>query len=364
MADLDIKPAAALTPAQIQQINDAIVDSFAPAELGNALRYKWGVILRNYVNTQQGFYDVVADLIAWTDRRGKTRELAALTYAERPGNPTVQQMAGALGLALADVEQKYNLTKPQPPKPPLEAMVARQSHFVDYNKFLSRFQSLGSRICKIETPTKLGTGFLVGADLVLTNYHVIDEIKAPDDAKRILCQFDFHDDDSEVAAAANKTNGVTLCRLSSEGIIAKSPYSDSDISGVGEPEANEFDYALLRLAEKIGDAPAPPGSTRGWFDLLADRPLLAVRDYVVIPQHARGRPLEVAWGAVLGFSSLGTRVRYDTSTDCGSSGSPCFTVDLNIFGLHHATDPKKIPQYNQAIPLDMIVTDLKAKGAI
>jgi hypothetical protein len=57
-------------------------------------------------------------------------------------------------------------------------------------------------------------------------------------------------------------------------------------------------------------------------------------------------------------------VRYDTSTDLGSSGSPCLTVDLEIFGLHHATDPMRNPQYNQAIPLDMIASDLKAKHAI
>jgi hypothetical protein len=72
---------------------------------------------------------------------------------------------------------------------------------------------------------------------------------------------------------------------------------------------------------------------RAWFSLAPERALLAVRDFVVVPQHPGGETLSVAWGNVLAFNSAATRVRYDAITDNGSSGSPCFTADLDIFDL-------------------------------
>ena len=360
MTTPDLKPAMPLTPAQLEQVSDAIVDSLSPGELANALRFKWGMVLTNYVGTDKGFIESVGQLIGWTDRRGKTRELANLVLAERPGNGTVQRMATSLGLAYAEVEQKYDLTKPLPAKPTLEAMVARNSRLVDYGKFLERYQSLGVRLCKIETPKKVGTGFLVGANLVLTNYHVVDAVKSADDARRTKCRFDFNNAGDAVEGATEPT----AVGLATDWCVASSPYSDSDLTGVGEADADQLDYALLRLNKNAGDERTSTGNERGWFDLKEGRPLLAVRDFVVIAQHPRGRKLEMAWGAVSGFNGSGTRVRYDTTTDEGSSGGPCLTADLQLFGLHHATDPRDSPEFNQAIPLDMIERDLAAKHAV
>jgi hypothetical protein len=364
MADMGLKPTAALSGSELQRINEAIVSGFSPNELKNALRFKWGMVLENYLNPKQGLYDVVAELIDWTERRGKTRELVALAYAERPDNLSVQQVAQELGIALDVVTQKYDLAKPLASKPPLEAMIVKQSRFVDFNTFLSRFKSLGDRVCRIETPAKFGTGFLVGPNLVLTNFHVIDSLNTAYQATQTICRFDYRQDNGGAKSNTDEQNGPITCRLAPEWLVAKSLYSNSDVTGVGEPEAKELDYALIRLAENMGNARTATGDERGWFDLKAERPVLAVRDYVVIPQHAEGHPLKVAWGAVLSFNSLGTRVKYDTTTDSGSSGSPCLTIDLDVFGLHHATDPKKKPEFNQAIPLDIIARDLQLNNFI
>lgn len=363
MPEDDLKPAPALTKEQKEKLNDAIVDGFSEAELRNALRYKWGVGLDNYVNVKQGFYNTVADFIAWTDRKGKTSELAALAYAERPGNDTVRQLAQDLGLPLIEIKQKYDPAAQPPARPPLQAMVARHSRFVNYEKFLKRFKAVGDRVCKIETPTKVGTGFLVGADLVLTNFHVVDEVAAAD-GKKVACEFDFHTAEEQAGNAGGQGNESTFCRLAANWEVAKSPFSKSDMTGVGEPKEDELDYALLRLEKKVGEAAGPSGAQRGWFDLAAERPVLAMRDFVVVPQHAQGRVLEVAWGAALSFNTPGNRVKHDATTDTGSSGSPCMTVDLDIFGLHHATDPNPNPKFNQAIPLDIIYKDLQAKKVV
>jgi len=363
VGDTELKPAPRLSGPQLEEVSEAIVDAFDVRELTQVLKFKWGITLSNYVDLHQGFYGVVGGLIEWTERRGKTLELVALVCAERPSNETVQQVGLALGISSADARQKYDLTQKPPEKPALEALVARHSRFVDYGQFLSRFRALGNRICRVETPHMLGTGFLVGPDRVLTNFHVIEAAEKSNTIAQTVCRFDYHED-GDAAAGGRAPRGPTVCRLASGQPLANSPYSESDTSGQGEPKADELDYAVLQLADQIGERPAVGADQRGWFSLLIERPLLALHDFAVVPQHPEGRRLEVAWGTVLNFSSRGTRVRYDTSTSAGSSGAPCLTVDLEIFGLHHARDPSTNPQFNQAIPLDLIATDLKSKNIL
>jgi hypothetical protein len=364
MGDTELKPAPKLSGPQLEGASEAIVDAFDIKELAQVLRFKWGITLGNYVDLRQGFYGVVGDLIEWTERRGKTLELVALVCAERPGNEIVQQVGRALGINSADARQKYDLTQEPPKKPALEAVVARHSRFVDYARFLSRFRTLGNRICRVETPQMLGTGCLVGPDLVLTNFHVIEAAETSNTIAQTVCRFDYHEDANGAAAAGRARPGPTVCRLASKQPLAESRYSESDTSGQGEPKADELDYAVLQLADRIGQRSAGGDDQRGWFSLQTERPLLALHDFAVVPQHPEGRSLEVAWGTVLNFSSLGTRVRYDTSTSAGSSGAPCLTVDLEIFGLHQAKDPSTNPQFNQAIPLDLIARDLKSKNIL
>jgi hypothetical protein len=364
MGDTELKPAPKLSGPQLEAVSEAIVDAFDIRELTQALRFKWGITLGNYVDPHQGFYGIVGDLIEWTERRGKTLELVALVCAERPSNETVQQVGRALGINNVDARQKYDLTQKPPEKPALEALVARQSRFVDYGRFLSRFRDLGHRICRVETQRMMGTGFLVGPDRVLTNFHVIEAAETSNTLAQTVCRFDYHEDGDAAAAAGLMPPGPTVCRLASGQPLAESRYSESDTSGEGEPKPDELDYAMLQVADRIGEQPTGGGDQRGWFSLQTERPLLTLHDFAVVPQHPQGRRLEVAWGTVLNFSSLGTRVRYDTSTSAGSSGAPCLTVDLEIFGLHHARDPSTHPRFNQAIPLDLIAADLKAKSIL
>jgi hypothetical protein len=347
------------SPQQLEDIREAILDGFRRTQdLEIILHFKWGLLLERYFDLKRGTYYIVSDLLNWTEERGKTRELVALAYAERPDNPPIKQVAESLGLSLPAVQNKYDLTKPLPPKPALEALVKAQSRFVNFDLFLSRFRSLGDRICRVETSKTMGTGFLVGPDLVLTNFHVMERVKGAAEAAQVVCRFDYH------APAGAPSNGSKQYRLADDWLLANSPYSQSDLTGEGEAKPDELDYALLRISEPVGDSPARQGEARGWFDLNVGRPLLAVRDFAVVPQHPQGRTLEVAWGAVVAFNASGNRVRYDVTTDTGSSGSPCFSIELEPFALHHAADPDKKPKYNQAIPLDLIARDLNQKKAL
>jgi Trypsin-like peptidase domain len=67
-----------------------------------------------------------------------------------------------------------------------------------------------------------------------------------------------------------------------------------------------------------------------------------------IVQHPKGAPLKLALdtNAVIGLNGNGTRVRYRTNTDKGSSGSPVFDQNWNLVALHHSGDPSSLlPTY-------------------
>ena len=57
----------------------------------------------------------------------------------------------------------------------LQRTVRERAGFADLVPWLAKFMARKRQVCRIEdNANPLGTGFLVGADLVLTNYHVVD----------------------------------------------------------------------------------------------------------------------------------------------------------------------------------------------
>ena len=70
--------------------------------------------------------------------------------------------------------------------------------------------------------------------------------------------------------------------------------------------------------------------------------------------------------AVMTVNANGTRVTYQTGTEEGSSGSPCFNQFWDLVALHHAGDPSHAdfydPAFNEGIPIDRIVARLEARG--
>ena len=85
-------------------------------------------------------------------------------------------------------------------------------------------------------------------------------------------------------------------------------------------------------------------------------------------QHPRGEPLKLALDddGVLSLNENETRLRYETNTDKGSSGSPCFTFKWDLVALHHSGDPDfdpaHKPTYNEGIPMTAITKLIKERG--
>ena len=237
-----------------------------------------------------------------------------------------------------------------------------------------RLGEIEGRVCRIEyPPTKAqGTGFLISPNAVLTNYHVVEPIhKGNVRPDQIAVRFDYKVLDDGVAVSPGNVHRVTEKWLSDW-----SPYSpmDEQVSPSADPKPDELDYAILSVEGSPGNEPVggqtddPRPTPRGWVKFPDEEHDFNKHRALYIVQHPDGKPMQVALdtGAVLGLNGNQTRVRYTTTTEPGSSGSPCFGPDWQCVALHHSGDPKYLkgqkPEFNQGIPLTAIRRLLLDRG--
>jgi V8-like Glu-specific endopeptidase len=146
------------------------------------------------------------------------------------------------------------------------------------------------------------------------------------------------------------------------------------VEPVGIPDEDQLDYALLRLdgspgGESIGKS-EPGAPTRGWIKIPEKPYDFAPDSALLIVQHPSAGPLKLALDtqAIRGLNENGTRVKYRTNTEAGSSGSPCFNINWELVALHHAGDPNfsivHQPEYNQGIPFHAIYELLKKRNLL
>lgn len=344
-------PNTPLDPATQEELRDALLHAFpAQPAIASLLRYKWGFDLSDEMDPGRGKKYVYADVVTFADGEGRGRDLLALALSAKPGNPKLQSLSARLLPNVASATAKYAAPAGTDVAAPasLEALVARESHLFEWGAYVARMGAIGPRLCRITVGDAKGTGFLVGPSLVLTNYHVVESVVAEESRwPEVVCLFDFWRKPGDLA----EPPGTPVTLAATGGIVTSKPYSQSDVTGTGDPAEAELDYALLRLSQPMGDQ-------RGFFPLSPRPTIVAEQEPVLIPQHAAGDPLRGAYGRIVALPASGLRYRYNVTTDHGSSGAPLFTAELDPIGLHHAADPAYAPAYNQAIPLWRIARSL------
>jgi endonuclease G, mitochondrial len=209
-----------------------------------------------------------------------------------------------------------------------------------------RFEN-GQRAVGSQGPRSfVGTGWVIAPGLIATNFHVIcaRESHEPDPSPADLnaqiqgtvCQFDY---DREHAAGT----GVAVMAGAAWGA-----------------RGGARDYALLRLA----DSTSPPA-----LRLRRQPPSVPPEGFAVnIIQHPAGMPKRVAARANLLKAASTDVLEYFSDTLGGSSGSPLCNDSWEVIGLHRASGPttqvmirgKPAAAYNQGIPIDAILSDIKA----
>lgn len=349
-----------------QQLTKALLDAFpTPNDLRNMLRFQRDLNLA-VISASGTYEDIVFDVIQYHEARDQTIDLIADARKARPTNVRLMVMAS-----------KTKATVETPGRQELEAILSSENKQFDVAEFLRRVGELEGRICRVEVGTvpcggfnnvTCGTGFLVGPDVVLTNYHVIEQVKKGMHNMRqlshtdVICRFDY-----KLQRDGLTLNPGTEYRLAQDWLLADSPYSPHDrvteAMKQAFPESNELDFALLRLNrpagnEKLGSEDDRKAPVRGFIQLPQPNmldPDFGANRVMYIMQHPAGKPLKLTVNTFRNYNPNKTRVTYLNDTEGGSSGSPVFDANWRLVALHHSGDPTWAPEYNEGIPINRVV---------
>ena len=335
---------------QIELLWKALTSDFNMFTLDQALQTKLHrKPLGNYSSPLHNFDIQVFQLIRATQMQGWTRELVEGVLLANPDSPGLRHFHETVGLTAS-----ASMRAPQGWK--LEDLLRPNVDFLQPDGWLTKLAALRRQVCRIEHPSRpadkpgFGTGWLVGADLLLTNFHVIAKFRAPGGLKAadITCRFDVPE---PPAAGIGRT-----CGLAADWLIASSPPGAAEREeGDAPPTSEELDFAVVRLAEPVAEDKVEPGTARGRVDIAPGGVPPAAGDVLLIVQHPEGLPQRFAFGNATALAVEGRRLLHDANTLPGSSGSPVVDVKLDVVALHHAGG-----KANQAVPIGLVVDRLAA----
>lgn len=329
-----------LTGDQIAELSTALVKAFpTQPKLKEVVRVK---LDRNIDELSDGsLKQRTMEIIEAAEAEGWTSRLIEGAYAHNPGNPALKQFYQKYA---GSVQRSFS-------QKGLERIVDSAGGFEDIVAWREKLAQIELQVCRVEVlGAAKGTGFLVGDDLVMTNYHVIEG----KDLSTMNVRFDH-----KILADGTTINSGKVYKVTGAA-VDESPYSSLDLvfPHEGIPGVDQLDYALLRLAAPAS-ADIVEGKKRAF--MLPSKQPSPKEGLMFIVQHPSGRPLQVAFDSILELNENRTRITYKTSTEGGSSGSPGFDRDWNLIALHHGGDPRFDQQatFNEGIPIETIQSNMK-----
>ena len=361
-----------LSGPEIGQLTDVLRSAFDPNTFDRLLFHRLNRHVYDLAPVNADFETSVDAVIERANMEGWWDELVQKAREVNPGNPRLLTFSQQFGMVSIDQTKT---------RQELERIIKPQNPMLDVNVWRTQLGEIESRVCRIEFETEqgkviYGTGFLFGGpDVVMTNYHVMEAVIAGKNntktadglsaqANKVVCRFDY----KRTANGTVLNPGVTF-NLATDWLIDQSENYPLD----QDPPADRLDYALIRLAtaagdDTIGDKSNPTGDKRGYIPWPANPFNPVAGSGLSIMQHPRGDPLKLALDddGVMSLNANGTRLRYETNTEGGSSGSPCFTFKWELVALHHSGDPDfdpaHKPTYNEGIPMTAITKLLKERN--
>jgi hypothetical protein len=360
---------------QFEDVWKSLSAGYTKNSLEQMLRTRLSMQLENVVR-DGSMRDIAFDLLSTAEREGWSVDLIREAYRYNPRNADLLRVYQKYGLAPGLSVQQAGATVAGGPASVaaegLERTIKERLTAFDMGVWRERMAVVEGQVCRVEiNGNAAGTGFLVGADKVLTNYHVLEQVLAGSvKAAAVTCRFDY-----KVLRDGSRSEGVVVGLHPSDWRVDDSPFSAAEKKGQPDaqlPTADELDYTLVRLERLLGQEPiAPKGGAgapaRGWIPMPAADPALVEKMPLLIAQHPDGQPLKLAIDTegVIGLNANGTRLRYATNTEPGASGSPCFDMDWRLIALHHYGDPAyQQPRYNQGVPIGTIHRRLSHRGKL
>jgi hypothetical protein len=374
---------------QSGELSAAIESAFpSPMILQQVIGFKLDDNIFNYAGFAAQYPEIRFQLILQYNARYQIDKLVHALLEQNPTNAELLKFAWKHQI-LARPSGSNNSYSPEDDS--LERMLDPVRGFIDPMAFLRRFGQITKCVCRVSVPSdagiEYGTGFLIGDETVITNYHVMKAVieKAPGASRsKVRFLFDYHTgpDGQTISSGVE----YRLIDDDSGWLIDSSPYHSvdtvvrqlADNLAIDRP-ADHLDYAVLRLADKpgtnrLGQKPTTDGEVRGHLVLPNDSEERFKDDFnvgksaVFIFQHPSKQPLLLDLGVVLGVNGNRTRALYAVNTQHGSSGSPCFNTKLELIALHHAGGkdwPAGVEYlYNQGIPIGRIRDRMAMTGSL
>lgn len=389
-----------MTGIELAEIRTAIVQAYNAATFDRLLSDRFDFKRANHVG-DAGFHRIVEQVLELFVHEGLDAYLIAELAADRPGKREIQALyhryahglvseawRARVDAAACERLARYGLiavpalqragaacAASDPGDPGATAFGGFQKQIraelpdLDVLPWSALLLRQTCRVCRIELGgTPRGTGFLVGPDAVLTSYHVVrDAIAARASGAAIRFLFDYWRTAGGAPAAGTR---VAARGAWPDWHVDSSPplSSPEEHAGSPEPRGDQLDHAVIALERPLGELPVGPGGpNRGWIEVPATPPTLAVGMPVAILHHPRTAPIKLTLDtrALQRVNAGRTRLRYATNTEHGSSGSPCFDVELGVIAVHHFSDPDHAaPAYNQGTPIEAIHRRLAAVGKL
>lgn len=224
----------------------------------------------------------------------------------------------------------------------LERTIGESNDILNF-EFLEEGLKVGRCIGRINTGSHYGTGFLIGQDIVATNYHVVpfDEV-----AMYSILEMNYEDNDFGAAKVSSKFQM--------------------------DPERFAFydkKHDLAMIAVKPIGQRGVQLSTFGFLPLIKEQGKIRTGDPVNMIHHANGdtKRVVVHNSHFIYEENLGKTgdlfCWYTTDTNPGSSGAPVFNNHWEVIALHHGAVPKNAPDSPNSILLkDGTTISAKAKN--
>src|SRR4051812_37712431 len=151
----------ALSGQQFQELWEALRDAFNVPRLREVVRFGLDKRLDD-ISVADNLRQIVFDLIQDAEMSGYTMRLLDAARRSQPGNERLLAFALQFRLSAATPEQ--------------ERIVRERLKFIQVSRWRARLGEVEVQVCRVETGTSFGTGFLVGPDLVMTNHHVVADV--------------------------------------------------------------------------------------------------------------------------------------------------------------------------------------------
>src|SRR5437868_1402200 len=157
-----------LTGQQRKQLSDALIDAFPSlADLTMLLQFGLDKNIQTIAPPGEALPFQVFKIMQAAEAQNWTFKLVVAARESNPDNVKLLVFAQQFGLAAT------KMTRDE-----LESLISKAQGYLDVTRWRAQLGALEGRVCRIELPKGVakGTGFLVGSDTVITNYHVIESV--------------------------------------------------------------------------------------------------------------------------------------------------------------------------------------------